>query len=77
MIKSRSKQLASYTRITASLAAIVRISAQETTPGHSDSTMFLILSTIPKPFKEWMLVDAFFSPLSVIVSSSKTDPSHP
>lgn len=65
------------TRITASLAAIVRISAQETIPGHSDSRLFLILSIILKPFKECMLGEAFFSPVSVIVSSSRTDPSHP
>lgn len=65
------------TRMTASLAAIVRRSAQETIPGHSDSSMFLILSTSSKPFKEWMLLAAFFSPFSVTVSSSKTDPSHP
>jgi len=76
LIKSRSKQFF-LTRITASLAAIVRISAQETTPGHSDSIMFFILSTIPEPFKELMLLAAFFSPLSVTVSSSKIDPSHP
>jgi hypothetical protein len=63
--------------MTASLAAIVRISAQETIPGHSDSTKFLILSITPKPLKEWILVAAFFSPLSVYVSSSKIDPSHP
>ena len=61
----------------ASLAAMVRISAQETIPGHSDSILFLILSIILKPFKEFMFGEAFFSPCSVIVSSSKTDPSHP
>lgn len=65
------------TRITASLAAMVRISAQETIPGHSDSSLFLILSMIPKPFNEFMLGEAFFSPCNVIVSSSRIDPSHP
>lgn len=65
------------TRTTASLAAMVRISAQETVPGHSDSRLFFILSIIRKPSKEFMLVEAFFSPFSENVSSSKTDPSHP
>jgi len=40
------------TRITASLAAIVSMSAQETIPGHSDSRLFFILSMILKPFRE-------------------------
>lgn len=65
------------TRITASLAAMVRISAHETIPGHSDSTMFLMPSMRSKPIKECILGGAFFSPLRVAVSSSKTDPSHP
>ncbi|KAF1889805.1 hypothetical protein Lal_00025134 [Lupinus albus] len=43
-------------QMTASLAAIVRISAQETIPGHSDSAMFFTLSISSKPFKEWMLL---------------------
>ena len=63
--------------MTASLAAVVRISAQETIPGHSDSSLFFILSIILKPFIEFMLGEAFFSPCSVIVSSSNIDPSHP
>ncbi|KAF7827913.1 hypothetical protein G2W53_019077 [Senna tora] len=63
--------------MTASLAAIVRRSAHETIPGHSDSSMFLILSTSPKPFKECLFIAAFFSPFNVTVSSSKIDPSHP
>lgn len=66
-----------FTKIVASLAPIVRRSAQETTPGHSDSIMFLILSTILYPFNEFMLGEAFFSPFSDAVSSSNTDPSHP
>lgn len=65
------------TRITASLAAIVSISAQETIPGHSDSRLFFILSMILKPLRECMLLEAFFSPSNVIVSSSRIDPSHP
>lgn len=56
---------------------MVRISAHETIPGHSDSSLFLTLSIIRKPFKECMLVEAVFSPCKVIVSSNKTEPSHP
>lgn len=65
------------TRIVASLAEIVRRSAQETTPGHSDSIMFLILSTILYPLNEFMFGEAFFSPCNDSVSSSNTDASHP
>uniref|UniRef100_A0A7C9DZ56 Uncharacterized protein n=1 Tax=Opuntia streptacantha TaxID=393608 RepID=A0A7C9DZ56_OPUST len=65
------------TRMTASLAAIARISAQETTPGHSDSTIILILSIILNPLNEWLFWAAFFSLFSVMVSSKRTDPSHP
>lgn len=52
----------SSTKITASLAATVRMSAQETIPGHSDSSLFLMLSMILNPFKACMLLGAFFSP---------------
>lgn len=65
------------TRKTASLAARVNISEQETVAGQAISKLALIASMTSKPLAEFLLGLAFFSPLVVLVSSSNTDPSHP
>lgn len=66
-----------FTKITASLAAMANKSAHETIPGHSDSSLFFIRSTMSNPLRELTFNDAPFSPFSVIVLSSNTDPSQP
>lgn len=62
---------------TESLAAMARISAQETTPGHAFSTADLIWSITSNPRAEFLLGFAFFSPAKLDVSSSRIEPSHP
>lgn len=62
---------------TESLAAMAKISAQETTPGHTFSTADFMLSITSNPLAEFRLGFAFFSPVKLDVSSSNTDPSHP
>lgn len=65
------------TMTTESLAAIAKISAHETTPGHAFSTVALILSITSNPLIELLLGGAVFSPLKVGVSSRSTDASQP
>lgn len=62
---------------TESLAAMAKMSAQETTPGHTDSTLAFILSTTSKPLMELLLGPAVFSPVNDDVSSNSIDPSQP
>lgn len=50
-----------YTKNTESRAAMVRISAQDTRPGHAFSTVDLMASMTSKPRVELMLGAAFFS----------------
>jgi len=56
---------------------MVNISAHETTPGHSFSTLDLIPSITSKPLTELLLAAAVFSPNNDGVSSSSNDPSQP
>lgn len=56
---------------------MAKISAQETTPGHTFSTFDLILSITPNPLIELLFGPAVFSPVNEEVSSRRTDPSHP
>lgn len=67
----------SYTRTTESLAAIVRMSAQDTTPGHSDSISDFMASISSNPLNEFAFGAAVFSPTKLGVSSNSTDASHP
>lgn len=62
---------------TESLAVTARISAHETTPGHTFSTADLMLSMTSNPRAEFLLGIAFFSPVKLDVSSSRIEPSHP
>lgn len=63
--------------MTESRAAIATISAQETTPGHTASTFFLILSITLNPLTELLLGPEVFSPVNEDVSSNSIDPSQP
>lgn len=62
---------------TESLAAMARMSAQDTTPGHALSTWAFILSMTSNPLAEFLLGTAFFSPVMLDVSSRSREPSHP
>ena len=62
---------------TESLAAMAKISAQDTTPGHAFSTADLMLSITVNPRAELRLGPAFCSPVKLDVSSSRIEPSHP
>ena len=62
---------------TLSLAAMARMSAQETTPGQTFSTADLAASMTSKPLTEPLLGLAVFSPWKVAVSSSSSDASQP
>lgn len=62
------------TKRTESRAAMVRMSAQETTPLHELSTALLIASITSNPLTELLFGKAVFSPS---LPSSKTDASHP
>jgi hypothetical protein len=59
---------------TESRAAMASISAQDTTPGHSLSTAFLISSTTSNPLAELLLEMEIFSPSR---ASNSIDPSQP
>lgn len=65
------------TAMTASLAARVNMSAQDTVEGHILSTSAFMLSMISNPLTEFRLGPAFFSPLKRAVSSRRTEPSQP
>jgi hypothetical protein len=57
---------------------MAKISAQETTGRlHALSTAALISSTTENPLIEFIFGKAVFSPVKFLVSSSRTDPSHP
>jgi len=62
---------------TESLAATAKMSAHETTPGHSFSTSDLMASITSNPLTEFALGNAVFSPVKFAVLSSKMDASHP
>lgn len=65
-----------HTKNTASLAAIVIISEQETTPGHCFSSCFLAASITSYPRKLRFAGESFSAVLS-FVESTRIDPSHP
>ena len=62
---------------TESREAMAKISAQETTPGQTFSTLALISSTTLNPLTELLLGAAVFSPVKEEVSSRSIDPSQP
>eukprot|EP01018_Ginkgo_biloba_P024675 Gb_40153 [translate_table: standard] len=64
-------------RTTASLAAMMMMSAQETVLGQTCSKASLISSITSNALNEFMLDRAFFSPAMVGVSSNNTEPSQP
>lgn len=66
-----------YTRTTESLAAIARTSAQETVPGHINSSSDFIVSMTWNPLSEFKFGAAAFSPTKPPASSNKTEPSQP
>lgn len=66
-----------HTATTESLAVTARISAQDTTPGQTLSTLDLIVSITSNPRREFALGPAVFSPVKLAVSSRRTEPSHP
>ena len=65
------------TILTESRATMAKISAHETTPGHSFSILDFISSTTSNPLMDPLLGAAVFSPVKVGVSSKSTDPSQP
>lgn len=65
------------TRTVASLAAMIKMSAQETTPGQTFSTAFLALSITSYDLSEFILDKESFSPSMFGVSSSSSEASHP
>lgn len=65
------------TATTESRAATAKISAQETTPGHTFSTFVLMVSITLKPLNEFAFGPAVFSPVKLDVSSKRTEASHP
>ncbi|RDY13447.1 hypothetical protein CR513_01638, partial [Mucuna pruriens] len=63
---------------TESRAAVAKISAHDTTGRlHALSSAALISSITSKPLIEFRFGRAVFSPVKFLVSSSRTDPSHP
>ncbi|KAF7816543.1 serine-rich adhesin for platelets-like isoform X1 [Senna tora] len=56
-----------------SRAARVRISAQDTTPGHAFSTCALMSSITLNPLAELLFAAAVFSPMKLLVSSNNID----
>ena len=62
---------------TESLAAMAKMSAHDTTPGHTFSTAVFMSSTTSNPLTEFWLGLAVFSPVKPEVSSSSIEPSHP
>jgi len=57
--------------------ARARISAQDTVASQAASTLVLMSSITSKPLNEFMLGNAFFSPVNVALSSNKIDASQP
>lgn len=66
-----------FTSATLSLAAKATTSAQETTPGHMDSSRVFALSMTSKPRRLGLFIGESFSAVFPGVESIKTDPSHP
>lgn len=64
-------------RTTPSLAAMARISAQDTVLLQAASTRVLIVSMTSNPLAEFRFGNAFFSPVKVGVSSRSIDASQP
>lgn len=62
---------------TESLAAIAKISAHDTTPGHTFSTAVLMSSITFNARIEPLLGTAVCSPVKLAVSANSTDASHP
>ena len=62
---------------TLSLAAMARMSAQETTPGQTFTTADLMASMTSNPLAEPLLGVAIFSPWKLGVSSSNSEASQP
>jgi hypothetical protein len=56
---------------------MAKISAHDTTPGHTFSTFDFMLSTTLKPLRDLLLGPAVFSPKKEEVSSRSNDPSQP
>lgn len=56
---------------------MAKISAHDTTPGHTASTLDLMLSITLNPLTELLLGAAVFSPVNEEVSSRRIDPSQP
>lgn len=55
----------------------VKISAQDTTPGQTFSTLFFIDCMTLKPLTDLLFGAAVCSPLKLAVSAKRIDPSHP
>lgn len=66
-----------HTIATESAAAMARISAHDTIPGHIFSTADFMLSITSNPRAELLFGAACCSPVKVGVSSSRIDPSQP
>jgi hypothetical protein len=66
-----------FTLTTESLAARVRISAHDTTLGHTFSTLALMSSITLDPLAELLLAAAVFSHMKLLVSSNSIDASQP
>lgn len=66
-----------FTNTVEPLAARATVSAQETVCGHASSSAALISSMTSNPLREFLLGIAFFSLASALLSSSRTDASHP
>lgn len=73
---TKSVEKIDLTKKTASLAAMARISAHETTPGHCFSSSCLISSITLYPLKLKFAGESFSAVFS-LVESIRTDPSHP
>lgn len=71
------KQKGNLTKTVESRAARARISAHETTPGHTFSTASFMSSTTSNPRTEPLFGLAVFSPVNVELSSNRIDPSQP
>lgn len=66
-----------HTRTTESLAAVARMSAQDTVSGQMASRSHFIASITSNPRRELRLGAAVFSPIILAVSSNNTEASQP
>lgn len=76
-IKGKVRCIYELTVTTESRAAMAKISAQETTPGHTLSTWDFMLSITFRPLMEFLLGPAVCSPVNEEVSSRRSDASQP